>query len=79
MTNGDGAHIPKATLAEAWARILIDGFQRQAPLMLIDIAKKGEAEFVKHARKVDNFGLHEDHYKYIYRRIVKAARVSAEA
>jgi hypothetical protein len=79
MIKGDdgGAYISKGLLAEAWAKILIDGFSRHDPLTLIQIAKEGEAQFVKYARKVDNFGLHEDHYRFIYRKIAQTARVGA--
>lgn len=78
VKGGDGgAYIEKKTIAEAWAKILIDGFTRHDPLGLINIAKQGEAVFVKHAKKVDQFGLHEDHYRFIYRRIAVAARVGS--
>jgi hypothetical protein len=79
VVKGDdgGAYISKSKLAEAWAKILIDGFSAHDPMTLIQIAKEGEAQFVKYAKKVDNFDLHEDHYRFIYRKITQAARVGS--
>lgn len=66
--------VSKDDLAEAWAAILIGGFKRDNPLMMLDIAMGGQKLWIERCRTVDTQGFTTKQLSVVYRRICKAAR-----